>query len=233
MNVLPEVALVCESSWSSQGHTYLQAFLSCPAQLCLFYSCSFTPDPLSSFWKHSSYLSCIWKCVGAVSYLPCISKEFLRTGFRMAPETSVCARVEKIQYLSFSSQQCAVNCSSLLPPAGSCPRALHSLLVLEPCATANMFLLGAEVSSSWGEELQAPGDHDDEVRYWSAVPCPGSCYGVLWLEMVKSCWSQGLQRNVYLHSPLPCHSGCIIDVPMLRTWESSCCRWQRCPLWSW
>lgn len=76
MNMLPEVGLVCESSWCSQGHTCLQAFLSCPAQLCLFYSCSFTQDPLSSFWKHSSYLSCIWKCVGAVSYLPCILRNY-------------------------------------------------------------------------------------------------------------------------------------------------------------
>lgn len=46
---------------------HLQAFLSCPVQSCLFYSCTFTQDPLSSFWKHSSYLSYIWKSMLVLS----------------------------------------------------------------------------------------------------------------------------------------------------------------------
>lgn len=132
--MLPEAAVVCQWSWSSQGHTCRLSSVSLLNHV--FYCCSFTQDPLFSFWKHSCYLSYICTCAGAVSYLPCASKELLRTSLRMAHETSVCARgVGEMQevYLSSPPQQCAVNCSSLLPPAGSCPRALHSLLMLEPC----------------------------------------------------------------------------------------------------
>lgn len=140
---------------------------------------------LKAFILPVLYMEVCWCC-----YLPRASKKLLRTGLRMAPETSVCARgVGEIQevYLSSPSQQCAENCSSLLPPAGSCPRALPSLLVLEPCPRANTLLQGSEMSSSGGEELQEPGDHDDEVRYRSAVPCPGSCHGVPSLEVANSC----------------------------------------------
>lgn len=120
----------------------------------------------------------------------------------MPHETSVCARgVGEIQevYLSSPLLQCAVNRSSLLPPAGSCPRALHSLLLLEPCPRASTSLQGSEVSRSWDEELQAPRDHDGEMRYRSAVPCPDSCCGVPSLEVANSCLENPkVSRGVFL-----------------------------------
>lgn len=135
MNMLPEVAVVCEWSWSSQSHT-CRLF-----SVALFNHVSSTaaPSPKTLCLPFESiHLTCLiygkvcWCC----QYLPCASKELLRIGVRMAPETSICVRgVGEIQevYLSSPTQQHAMNCSSLLPPAGSCPRALHSLLVLEPC----------------------------------------------------------------------------------------------------